>query len=971
MATPRRSVAKRARPRRKQDDVARRQAALLRLTTAIAAATDEADVYLSLVNGLHDEALGYDFLGAFLLDETKGDRVLQSSMGWRDAPPGWRVHAGQGLSERALADGRLHYTPDVTRAAGYLPSLASGSELDVPLRVDGKMIGVLVVESTMPNAFGEADFEILTAAADQSGIAIGRARLLAEERRRVSEQKALLDTIADLSSDLELPRVLQAVLNRAVTLLGITGGEVAIFEEGTNELVIVASHNMETNAVGTRMALGEGAMGHAGRTQEPLLIPSYHKWSGRSAQYSDVPVYSVMAAPLLIGRRLVGAIAMVHADPMRVFQADDLRLLNMFAPQAAIAIENARLYTAAQRQKQYFEELVLNSPVAIVTLDRNHDIMSCNPAFETLFGYPAAEAAGRNLDELVSTEATRSEAVRYTQEALSHAIHGIGRRRRKDGTMVDVEVLAVPVVVNGERIGLMALYHDITELLSARGEAEAANSAKSQFLASMSHELRTPLNAIIGYSEMLQEQAEEDGHMGYLADLGKIQSAGRHLLSVISDILDLSKIEAGKMELFLETFELRPVIDDVAATVRALVEKRENRLEVRAEQELGTMHADITRLRQVLLNLLSNASKFTEHGAITLEAERDGDAMVFRVRDNGIGMSAEQMGKLFVAFSQAEVSTASKYGGTGLGLAISRRFCRMMGGDITVQSTPGHGSTFNVRIPSAAPLAVEQTTWPAAGGAHAGTVLVVDDDAGMRNLLGRFMSREGFHVETAADGAAGLRRARELHPDVITLDVLMPELDGWSVLTALKSDPELAEIPVVMLTVVDDKSIGFALGVSEYLTKPIDRKRLAAVLDKFIPGGDGRDAGVGRPVLVVEDDEATSRLLQRALVKQGWSVSTAANGRIALERLSESLPSLILLDLIMPEMDGFEFLEELRRRPDASGIPVVVITAKDLSDEDRRRLNGGVTRVVNKGGRGPEAFLADVRAMIAGRVSTR
>ena len=706
MATSRRAATKQTRPRRHQDDVARRQAALLRLTTGIAAATDEADVYRSVVNGLHDEALGYDFLGVFLLDQAAGDRVLQASVGWRDVPEGWRVHAGQGLSERALADGRLHYTSDVTMATGYLPSLASGSEVDVPLRVDGETIGVLVVESTRPNAFGDEDFEILTAAADQAGIAIGRARLLAEERQRVSEHKALLDTMADLSSNLELPRVMQAVLDRAVTLLGITGGEVAIFEERTNELVIVASHNMETNAVGTRMALGEGAMGHVGRTHEPLLIPSYHEWMGRSSQYADVAVYSVMAAPLLIGGRLVGAIAMVHADPMRVFQAEDLRLLNMFTPQAAIAIENARLYASAQRQKQYFEELVLNSPVAIVTLDRTHDIMSCNPAFETLFGYAAAEAVGCNLDELISTEATRSEAVHYTQEALSHAIHGIGRRRRKDGTLVDVEVLGVPVIVDGERVGLMGLYHDITELLTARREAEAASTAKSRFLASMSHELRTPLNAIIGYSEMVQEEVEELGHAAVAADVAKIRTAGRHLLALINDILDLSKIEAGKMDLYLETFALGALVDEVASTVQPLVERNANRLVVRCAPDIGTMHADQTKVRQMLLNLLSNACKFTKQGTITLDATRErdhgsmSDRISLRVADTGIGMTPDQMGRLFEAFSQADASTTSKYGGTGLGLAITRSFSQLMGGEVTVESVMGKGSSFTIRLPA-------------------------------------------------------------------------------------------------------------------------------------------------------------------------------------------------------------------------------------------------------------------------------
>ena len=700
----RRAPVKRPAPRRHDDDVARRQAALLRLTAGIAAAADEADVYRSLVEGLHDEALGYNFLGAFLLEQETGDRVLQASVGWPDAPHRFRVHPGQGLSERVLEDGRLHYTPDVTRAVGYLPSPARGSEVDVPLRLDGKMIGVLVVESGEKNAFGAEDFEILIAAANQASIAIGRARLLEEERRRVDEHRALLDTMSDLSSDLELPRVLQAVLNRAVTLLGVTGGEVAIYEEQTRQLVVAASQNIGKDSTGTRLGLNEGAMGHVAVTHQPLLIPSYAEWLGRSTKYSDLIVHSVMASPLLIGKRLVGAIATIHSDPNRVFGPDDLRLLTMFAPQAAIAIENARLYAAAQRQKQYFEELVRNSPVAIVTLDRGLDVVACNPAFEKLFGYASAESVGRNLDELVATEADRSQAEQYSQAALTQPIHGIGRRRRKDGTLVDVEILAVPVIVDGERVALMALYHDVTELLAARREAEDANKAKSQFLASMSHELRTPLNAIIGYSEMVQEEAEDLGAQSLATDVTRIRTAGRHLLALINDILDLSKIEAGKMELHLETFDIATLVDEILATAQPLIEKNANRLELQCPPGIGSMHADLTKVRQMVLNLLSNAAKFTDHGTITLIVDREsgppGDAIILRVRDSGIGMTPAQMDRLFEAFSQADAATAAKYGGTGLGLTITKHFAQMMGGDVTVESRPGAGSTFTIRLPA-------------------------------------------------------------------------------------------------------------------------------------------------------------------------------------------------------------------------------------------------------------------------------
>ena len=963
--------------------IVRRQAALLRLSTDIAAAPDEDRICRAIVHGLRDEHIGYSFVGLFLVDEETGDRVMRASVGWSGIPDGWRVPAGAGLSARVLETGTLQYTPDVAREPAYVPGLSTGSEVDVPLIIDGRPLGVLVVESDRPHAFGDEDLQILTAAANHASIAIGRARLLERqrelldaERRRSEEQRALLATLADISSELELSKVLQAVLDRAVSLLGASGGELAIFDPNARELEIVANRNTEQVSVGTRIAPGEGAMGHVAETLEPLIISDYGEWVGRSVRYAQVDVHAAVVLPLLIGRRLVGAINFWHSDPDRQFGGDDLRLLGLFAPQAAVAIENAHLFTSARRQKRYFEELVRNSPVAIVTLDTEHNVVSCNPGFERLYGWQEHEIVGHNLDALITTEETKSEAVAYTTEAGDRAVKGIGRRRRRDGSLVDVEVLAVPVVLDGERVGVMGLYHDISELLSARREAELANDAKSRFLASMSHELRTPLNAIIGYSEMLEEDAEDSGQDQFIPDLQKIRGAGRHLLALINDILDLSKIEAGKMALYVESFDLRQVIDDVVTTVEPLVARNENRLALVCPPELGTMRSDQTRVRQVLLNLLSNASKFTEHGTITLAVERDdGDgadegSVTIRVSDTGIGMTPEQLGRLFEAFTQAEASTSNRYGGTGLGLAISRRFCRMMGGDVTVESTPGEGSTFIVTLPLHTPGAEDEpaaeSTAPGAGGTEGpgteGTVLVIDDDPAVRNLMHRFLAKEGFRVEEAPAGDVGLRMAREVQPDVITLDVMMPGLDGWSVLTALKADPALAGIPVVMLTILDDRNVGFALGASEYLTKPIDRPLLVSVLRRY-------RRGVGeRPVLVVEDDPAARAILRRTLEQEGWRVSEAANGRVALEQLERSVPDLVLLDLMMPEMDGFEFLDAMRQVEPWQEVPVVVVTAKELTDADRERLNGGVARVVQKGAQDREDLLRDLRELVAAHV---
>jgi len=684
---------------------AAREAALLRLSTAVAAAETERGICRAVAEGLCDEALGYDFIALLLVDEATGERELVASAGPGEVPVGLRIQPGLGLSERPLLDGRLHYTPQVTHDTRYLPTRNQGSEADVPLRVNDRLVGVLVVESNRSEAFGPDDFQILTAAADQAGIAIGRARLLAAAQQRAAEEEALRATMADLSARLELSSLLQAALNRAVALLKVSHGELAIYDQAAEELVVVASHNVgKTDTTGTRMKIGEGAMGHVARTREPLIIDGYGAWSGRSAQYAQVEFHGVLVAPLLIGGQLVGTIAVMDKDPQRRFGAADLRLLNLFAPQAAVAIENARLYTASRQQRQYFEELVLNSPVAIVTLDTEHRVVSCNPAFERMYGYAEAEVLGRNIDALITTDEMRSQAEAYTRQALAERpVKVMSQRCRKDGTLVDVEVLGVPVVVDGRRVGAMALYHDVTELLRARRDAEAANSAKSQFLASMSHELRTPLNAIIGYSELLREVAAERSDAELGGDLEKIHTAGTHLLALINDILDLSKIEAGRMEMEIGTVVVAELLGEVTATVGPLVARNGNRLALETAAALSTVQADHTRLRQVLLNLLSNACKFTTDGTITLRTDREDGTVLFCVRDTGIGMTPEQAAKVFEAFQQAESTTARRYGGTGLGLTISRRFCEMMGGTLSVTSAPGAGSAFTVRLPAVPP----------------------------------------------------------------------------------------------------------------------------------------------------------------------------------------------------------------------------------------------------------------------------
>lgn len=945
-------------PDRGRGPLVRRQAALIRLSHEISAAHDETDICRRVAEGLHDQSLGFEFLGIFIIDPETGDRVLTHSFGWPHAPPGLRLPPGTGLNERAL-DGRLHYSPRVADEPSYVTTLGTGAEADVPLRSGDEVIGVLTVESAQEDAFNDEDFEILEAAANQAGIAIARARLLAAERRRTDERDALLATIADLSAQLDPRDLLDSVLGRAVKLLGAVGGELATYDESRKRLTVVSNHAMTEDSRGAELAYGEGAMGHVVKTRETMIIDDYQSWEGRSEQYTQINARGVVVAPLLMGHLPVGAINVWHEDPEGRFTEDDLALLNLFGQQAAIAIQNARLFQEARSQKEYFQSVMRNSPVAIVTLDPQENIVSVNPAFTKLFGYPADEVIGENLDTLVTTEDQRAEAIAYTRQARHRATHGIAKRTRRDGSTVDVEILAVKVEVEGEAVGMMALYHDVSDLLQARREAEEANQTKSQFLANMSHELRTPLNAILGYSEMLQEEAQDDGNDDYVPDLEKIHSAGKHLLALINDVLDLSKIEAGKMELFLEDFDVASLVEEVATTVQPLVAKNGNRLEVRCTDDVDVMHADQTRMRQSLLNLLSNASKFTEHGTISVTVSPEpgsaGAILLFEVRDTGIGMTDEQLSRLFQAFTQADASTSRRFGGTGLGLTITRMFCRMMGGDVTVTSVEGEGSTFTIRLPRRVqePGVAEAQIGDGAGP----LVLVVDDDGASRDLVRRYLERDGYRVATASDGETGLRMAEELRPAAITLDVMMPGVDGWSVLATLKADPALASIPVIMLSILDEKPLGLSLGASGYLTKPVERSRLVGVVEHL-----ARDAGTR--VLVVEDDEDTRDVVRRTLEQVGCQVTEAENGLIGLERLDEVRPELILLDLMMPELDGFGFLEELRARPGGDEIPVVVITAKDLTDDERMRLNGGVARVLRKDSSLRAEILTGVRQAI-------
>jgi len=656
----------------------------------------------------------------------------------------------------------------------------------------------------------------------------------AELAQSVEELRALGEVSQAVNSTVDLQTVLTTIVAKATQLSSTEAGAIYVFDDASQEFQLRATYGMDNALVAAiknqHIRMGEMVLGQAVLQRMPVQIPDVQHES--SSLVLDVILRAgfraLLTVPLLGTDRIVGALIVRRKAPGE-FPKRTIDLLQTFAAQSVLAVQNARLFAEIEDKS------------------------------------------------------------RQLAQASEH---------------------------------------------------------KSKFLANMSHELRTPLNAIIGLTEMMVTNVARFGTEKAQEPLQRVNRAGTHLLGLINQVLDLSKIEAGKLELNPESVNLAPLIDEVVGTARQLADQNNNRFVVEAEGNLGIVTVDPMRLRQILLNLLSNACKFTKQGEVALRVRKvaDGRSWIeFTVSDTGIGMTAEQQAKLFEEFTQADATTVRQYGGTGLGLAITRKLARMMGGDVTVASEPGKGSVFTVRLPGSAEAHTRSPT--VSDGRHSPTadrILVIDDDATARELIADHLKAEGFSVVTAEGGVQGLKLARELRPTAITLDVIMPDLDGWSVLAALRQDPELAEIPVIMITIVDEHRRGIALGAAGYLTKPIDRERLHRLVNRF------RAPVPPTRVLLVEDDAVQRERMRGWLEGPQWTVREAENGREALKRIQESKPDVILLDLMMPEMDGFAVVAALQKEATWRDIPVIVITSLDLDAKDRARLNSGVQSVLVK-----------------------
>ncbi len=811
----------------------------------------------------------------------------------------------------------------------------------LPLRRIGEVIGALTSGRTdiqMPEA-GRHEIGAIARA-----LALFRDGLIERDRLAAEREQAMVRLQAARDRATEAHRVLQATFDHMAQGVAMFDGRhmLVAWNRQFGELLRLPAELLGKETSYARLIgylAGRGELG-PGTPEEHLerRLPGLDQPYAGERTTPDGTVLEVRRSPVP-----GGGFVIMYADITRQKHA-----------QAQIELARNRLSDAIESIADGFalwdgEDRLVTFNRRCQELLRVPDLLAIGAHFETLVRGLAANrpGAGTGDDAWIAGRLAllRDGGAEDEMQLADGTWLKVAAHRTREGGIVTT--LADITALKHRELELADL---VARLEIARDQATEANRTKSAFLANMSHELRTPLNAIIGYSEILKEEAEDQGRAEFLPDLERIEGAGRHLLGLINDILDLSKIEAGKMDVYLEDIDLAALVAEVESIVRPLVARNDNRLEVLCPADIGRMRSDLTKVKQCLLNLLSNGSKFTTGGLLTLEVSRvalpSGRGVRFRVSDTGIGMTEAQIGKLFQAFTQADMATAKRFGGTGLGLAITKHFCEALGGDIGVESEPGRGSTFTILLPdrSAAPAPSPPAPRVADAPAGAATVLVVDDDSAVLDLLSLALGKEGYRVLHARSGEEALALARAHRPRAITLDILMPGMDGWAVLVALKADPDLREIPVVVVTILKDRGMALTLGAADFMTKPVDRASLKAMLRRYCP-----DPGPA-PVLVVEDDPAAREATRRVLEKLAFPVAEAANGLEALRWIDgHPPPALILLDLIMPEMDGFAFLRAMQARPGLRSIPIVVLTAKQLTAEEKRALSGRTAQILAKG----------------------
>jgi PAS domain S-box-containing protein len=930
----------------------------------------------------------------------------------------WPRPAARGTAVgRAVLDRGTVHIPDITQDTEYeLVFVAQVGEwratAAVPMLRDGSPIGAIAVVRAEAGHFSDRQIELLRTFADQAVIAVENVRLFQELdartrelTRSVGELRALGEVSQAVSSTLDLEAVLATIVSRAVQLSGSQSGIVYEYEEAGESFHARATHQITPEYLEVLRAapirLGEGAVGTAAVIQKPVQVADVQDERQLVAPQARSYLIrqglrSLLAMPLIREGRLLGGLVILRREAGE-FAPDVVATMQTFATQSVLAIQNAHLFREIQRQKQYSDVLVETSPVAIATTDLDGKIIGWNPGAERLFGYSSAEATGRAIEDLIATPELREEVrAGFTLTMRGERVRTIARRARRDGTLLDVEISAMPVVVDGTEVGIIAIYHDITELLQARREAEAANEAKSAFLATMSHEIRTPMNAVIGMSGLLLNTALNDEQREY-AEI--VRQSGDTLLTVINDILDFSKIEAGRLELETQPFDLRECVEgalDLVATRAA--DKGLDLAYLLGEGTPPAIVGDVTRLRQVLLNLLSNAVKFTERGEVVLsvsssrlEGASGLHELAFAVRDTGIGIPTDRIGRLFQSFSQVDASTTRRYGGTGLGLAISQRLTELMGGRITVKSEVGVGSEFRFAIraaPAATPVPTRRDLTGVQPSLRGKRVLAVDDNATNRRILASHLEAWGMHVRVTDSPreALGWVRGGERF-DLGILDMHMPEMDGVALAHAIRETAPAATLPLVLFTSLGRREArAEEAGFAAYLNKPIKPSQLFDALMSILGDqpvhvpqrGTARsemDPDMARRhplrILLAEDNVVNQKVATRLLAQMGYRADVAANGLEAVAAVERQPYDVVLMDVQMPELDGFEASREINRRWPADRPRIVAMTANAMEGDRELCVAAGMDDYVAKPIRVEELVAALGRCGRRGEVPVR
>ena len=875
---------------------------------------------------------------------------------------------------RALDTGVIHFDrcpKEKIYFEGNVPPL----HYSVPIRYGEEILGVLVLYVDETHRPMPKILDLLSMVSGTLANLIERKRAERELRRHLKEVTLLRDVIACTAQAKDPLDALEEVCGYLAAFFDVPQAAFALLGPDRKSARVVAEYRAEgrPSALGVEVQVeGNPSSEWVLENQKPLVIQDV-RTDARVEKIRDLltrrGVASMMIVPLVAKGEVFGTIGLDALSPRR-FTEDEISLVEHVATQAGQVIQRKWAEAEIARQKQYFETLVNNSPIAIVTLGEDHLVASCNPAFERLFGYTEEELRGKNLDDYLAPEEGFEEAKVYTGQVLEgEVVHGIAKRRRKDSALVDVELFGAPVIVEGKQIGALAIYHDITELLQAQRRAEAAAKAKSEFLANMSHEIRTPLNAVIGMAGLLLDTPLNPEQRDFAET---IRTSGDALLAIINDILDFSKIEAGKMTLEQQPFYLTACIEsalDLLASKAA--DKGIELAYIIHEPTPHKLIGDVTRLRQVLVNLLGNAVKFTEKGEVVVSVStelRHGNlyTLHFAVRDTGIGIPKERMDRLFKVFSQVDSSTTRRFGGTGLGLSISRSLVQMMGGEIWVESEVGKGSTFHFTIQAeSAPVTSHFQPQGAQPGLAGRRVLIVDDNETNRLILRRQTENWGMNPVTVASGEEALTLLESTEEfDLAILDMQMPGMDGMELAERIRQTKGRENLPLVMLT-----SLGFRPDESRrglfaaFLNKPIKpaqlfetlsfvlTERVAAIPKKPTAPEIDHLLGERHPlrILLAEDNVVNQKVAVSLLKRMGYRPDVAANGLEVLQALERQRYDVVLLDMQMPEMDGEEAARRIQELYPPERRPrLIAMTANALEGDRERYLGLGLDDYVSK-----------------------